>query len=416
MTEAAPRRAAIGFIFGTALMDVISLGIMIPVLPNLVKSMVGGDTATASLWTGAFSTVWALMQFLFSPLVGVLSDRFGRRPVLLLSIGGLGLDFVFMALAPTLPLLMLGRVVNGITAASFSTASAYVADVTPPEDRARAFGLIGAAFGVGFVIGPAIGGFLGDVSLRLPFWVAAAMALTNWLYGLLVLPESLPPERRAPSIEWSKANPLGALRFVATRPGLLGYAGIVFLFQLAHTVLPAIFVLYTGFRYHWSPSMVGLSMMATGIMNIVVQALLVGPVVKRIGERGALLLGLGAGAIGFTCYGLASTPALYWAALPVFSIMGFAQPGLQGLMTRRVEASEQGRLQGASSSIAGLTGLVGPAMYTTLFAWAVANDAWLRQPGLPVLLAAGLLATAFVLAWSVAHPVSEAVRSPVATR
>lgn len=398
------RQAALRFIFVTALMDVISLGIMIPVLPNLVKEFVGGDTSSAAVWTGVFGTVWALMQFICSPIIGLLSDRFGRRPVLLLSIAGLGIDFLFMALAPSLMLLFVGRIINGITAASFSTASAYVADVTPPDERAKAFGMMGAAFGAGFLIGPGIGGFLGEISLRLPFYVAAGIALLNWLYGYFVLPESLPPERRTKHFDWSKANPIGALDLLRSKPGLLGFGGIVFLFQLAHNVLPSIFVLYTGYRYGWGPGLVGLSLMATGVANIIVQALLVGPVVKRIGERGALLFGLACGATGFLIYGLASTPFLYWCGLPVFAMMGFSQPGLQGLMTRRVGPSEQGRLQGANASIMGLTGLIGPALFTGVFAFAVKHDATLHMPGLPILIASGLLVLGLVLALQVARP------------
>lgn len=398
------RQAAVNFIFVTALMDVISLGIMIPVLPNLIKQFVGGDTAVAALWTGVFGTLWALMQFLCSPIIGMMSDRFGRRPVLLVSIAGLGVDFLFMAMAPTLALLFVGRIINGITAASFSTASAYVADITPPDQRAKAFGLMGAAFGAGFLIGPGIGGFLGEINLRLPFYVAAGIALLNWLYGCFVLPESLPIDRRTKRLEWSRANPMGALALLRAHKGLLGFAGIVFLYQLAHNVLPAIFVLYTGHRFGWGPGMVGISLMATGVANIIVQAALVGPVVKRIGERGALLIGLGSGAVGFLIYALAWTPWVYWCGLPVFALIGFTQPGLQGLMTRRVGPSEQGRLQGANASIMGLTGLIGPALYTAIFAFAVQHEAILHLPGLPIFIAAAAMFAALAIAIQIARP------------
>lgn len=408
------RQPALAFIFVTALMDVISLGIMIPVLPFLLKEMVGGDTATASLWAGVFGTVWAAMQFFVAPIIGMMSDRFGRRPVILTSIGGLGIDFLFMALAPTLAWLFVGRVINGLTAASFSTASAYVADVTPPEKRAQAFGMMGAAFGAGFLIGPGIGGILGEMTVhlgfihiekyRLPFYVAAGIALLNWLYGCFVLPESLPPERRASRFNWARANPIGSLNLLRRHKDLLGLAGVGFLFQLAHNVLPAIFALYMGYRYHWASLMVGVSLMVTGVANIIVQALLVGPVVKRLGERGALLLGLACGAGGFMIYALAPTPLIYWMGVPVFALMGFAQPGLQGLMTRRVGPSEQGQLQGANSSIMGLTGMIGPTLFTVTFAWSVHMDSRLHMPGLPILLSAGFLALAFVLAYVVAHP------------
>jgi DHA1 family tetracycline resistance protein-like MFS transporter len=406
------RKAALGFIFATALMDVLSLGIIIPVLPNLMKEFAGGDTASASLWVGLFATVWALMQFVWSPVLGLLSDRFGRRPVILISVFGLGVDYLFMALAPTLAWLFVGRVIHGITAASFSTASAYIADVTTPENRAKSFGLIGAAWSVGFVVGPALGGSLGEIDLRLPFFVAAGLALTNWLYGFFILPESLAPERRIKRFDWRKANPIGSLTLLRSHPDLLGLASLMFLFHMAHYVLPAIFVLYTGHRYGWSMQEVGLMLMITGLLGIVVQAGLVGPVVKRIGERGALLLGLFCGAAGFTIYGLAPTQEVYWAGMPVFALMGFAQPGLQGLMTRKVAPHEQGQLQGANSSIAGLTGLMAPGLYTVVFAWSLRNEATAHMPGLAVLLAGALLAIGFVLALRFAHAPPRAQPEP----
>lgn len=402
------RKAALGFIFAVALMDVLSLGIMIPVLPNLVKEFAGGDTASASLWVGLFSTVWALMQFVCSPILGLISDRFGRRPVILISIFGLGTDYLFMAMAPTLAWLFMGRVIHGITAASFSTASAYIADVTPPEKRAKSFGLIGAAWGVGFVVGPALGGWLGEIDLRLPFYVAAGLALTNWLYGFLILPESLPPEKREKRFDWRKANPLGSLTLLRSHRDLMGLASLMFLFHMAHYVLPAIFVLYTGYRYDWSMSQIGLMLMVTGILGIIVQAGLVGPIVKRLGERGAMLLGMFCGAVGFTIYGLAPTQEVYWIGMPVFALMGLVQPGLQGLMTRRVAPHEQGQLQGANSSIAGLTGLIGPGLYTVIFAWSLRHEATAHMPGLAVLLAGALMALGFILALGIARPEPQA--------
>ena len=240
------RKAAVPFIFATALMDVLALGVMIPVLPNLVKSMAGGDTARAADYTMVFAVTWGAMQFVVSPLQGMLSDRFGRRPVLLISVFGLGIDYIFMALAPTLAWLYVGRVINGVTSASFSTANAYIADVTAPEDRAKAFGLMGAAWGVGFVIGPVIGGLLGQMNLRWPFYLSAALALTNWLYGYFILPESLPKSRRAKTLNWAKANPLGSLALLRSKPGLLALAAVYFLFQMAHNVFPSIFVLFVG--------------------------------------------------------------------------------------------------------------------------------------------------------------------------
>lgn len=398
------RRAAFGFIFATALMDMLSLGIMIPVLPNLIKQFAGGDTAAASEWNVLFATTWGLMQFFCSPVLGMLSDRLGRRPVILISVFGLGIDYLFMAFAPTLMWLYVGRIINGMTAASFSTASAYVADVTAPEQRAKAFGLMGSAFGIGFVVGPVLGGWLGTYDLRLPFVVCAALALCNWLYGFFVLPESLPPEKRATAFVWRKANPFGSLTLLRAHRDLLGLAGVNALYLVAHNVLPAIFVLYTGYRYGWTPLQMGLNMMVTGILNIIVQALLVGPVVKRVGERGALLTGLFSGAAGFAVFAAAPTSLIYWMGMPIFALMGLVQPGLQGLMTRRVAPHEQGQLQGANAAALGLAAIFGPLIFGLTFAWSIRHEASLHAPGLAVALAAAFMVAAFALALRVARP------------
>ncbi|MBC7167688.1 TCR/Tet family MFS transporter [Phenylobacterium sp.] len=397
------RRAAFGFIFATALMNAVSFGLIIPVLPNLIKQFTGGDTAQAAEWNVIFAVTWGAMQFVCGPLLGLLSDRVGRRPVLLLSVFGLALDFLIIAVAPNLIWLLVGRVLNGMTAASFSTANAYVADVTPPEGRAKAFGLMGSAFSFGFMVGPAIGGALGDIDLRLPFYVAAGLSLVNGFYGLFVLPESLPPEKRTTRFDLARANPLGSLRLLRSHPDLLGLATIGLLFQLAHTVLPAIFVLYTGYRYGWSPSTMGLTMMATGVAGVVVQMFLVGPVVARIGERGALLLGAAGGAAGFAWYGFAPTGTLYLVGVPIFALVGFLMPGLQGLMTRRVAPHEQGQLQGANQSLQGLASMAGPALFGLTFAWSIRHAASLQAPGLAIYLASALLAAAFVLGSRVAR-------------
>jgi DHA1 family tetracycline resistance protein-like MFS transporter len=405
----AKRKAALGFIFVTALIDVMSLGLIIPVFPKLVESFESGDTARAAEMLGLFGTAWALMQFIFSPILGMLSDRFGRRPVLLVSIFGLGIDYVLMALSPSLIWLFIGRLISGITAASFTTASAYIADITAPQDRAKSFGLIGSAWGVGFVLGPALGGVLGAYGPRWPFWAAAALALLNWLYGWLILPESLPPDRRAP-FAWKKANPAGSLTLLRSRPDLLGLAGVNFLYMLSHNVLPSIFVLYTGFRYGWTAFDVGLMLAATGVANIVVQAVLVGPAVRYLGERGALLAGLAAGAAGFSIYGLAPESAVFWLGIPVFALMGLVQPGAQALMTRLVGPSEQGQLQGANSSIMGLTGIIGPGLFTLAFAWSIRGDRAAALPGLAVLIAAAMMAVALGLAAYVTRHMAKAGR------
>jgi len=265
-------RAALAFVFVTVTIDILAFGIIIPVLPHLVQDFVGGSIAKASVWSGIFSTVFATTQFVCSPIQGALSDRFGRRVVILLSCLGLGLDFALMALVNTLPLLLVGRVISGITAASFSTANAYIADVTPPDKRAGAFGMLGAAFGIGFVVGPAIGGFLSGYGVRAPFWGAAVLALCNFAYGLFVLPESLPPEKRSKRIDWSHANPFGALLRLRRYPQVLGLAVVTFLWNLAHYVLPAIFVLYADYRYQWGARSVGYVLGGVGLCGAIVPA------------------------------------------------------------------------------------------------------------------------------------------------
>ncbi len=399
-----PRNAAFGFIFASALLNSISFGIMIPILPNLIKQMTGGDTASASSWNALFATVWGLMQFICGPILGMLSDRYGRRPVMLISIFGLFVDFLFMALAPNLQWLFVGRILNGITASSFSTANAYVADITPPERRARNFGLIGSAFGFGFIIGPTIGGILGQDNLRLPFYAAAGLCALNWLYGLLVLPESLTLDRRTPRINWARANPLGSLIFLRNAKGLLGMASVGFLQQLGFTVLPTIFVLYTGYRYGWTPRILGFTFMATGVSQILIQAFLVGPVVKRVGERGAVLFGSAMGALAFVIYALAPNGLIYLMGIPIYAMSGFLQPGLMGLMTQRVGPTRQGQLQGAFQSLQGISSIIAPSFFGLAFAWAVRNDSRLHLPGLPILASAVLFAAAFGLSLWVAKP------------
>lgn len=404
MTQPAPtaagRRASFGFIFALAVMNSVSFGIMIPILPNLIKALAGGDTAAASEWNVVFATAWGVMQFFCGPLLGMFSDRYGRRPVLLVSLLGLGIDFLFMAFAPTLWWLLLGRLLNGATAASFSTANAYLADVTAPQDRAKVFGWMGSAFSFGFLIGPVIGGLLGQDDLRLPFLAAAALTMANFLYGLFVLPESLPPERRAKAYDWKRANPVGALRLLRSRLGLLPLAGVGFLFQLAHIVLPAIFVLYTAHRYGWSIRFQGVTFFLTGALGVVTQMFLVGPTVKRLGERRTLLIGLLAGAAGFLWYGWASIGWVYLLGAPVFALSGFIMPGLQGLMTRKVEPYEQGQLQGANQSLNGIAAMAGPAVFGLVYAWSLRSG---HSEGLAIYLAGALLLAAFALAFATAR-------------
>jgi DHA1 family tetracycline resistance protein-like MFS transporter len=391
-----PRRAAFILVFITVLLDMLALGIIIPVLPKLVVDFLAGDTARAAGIYGLFGTAWALMQFLFSPLHGALSDRFGRRPVILISNFGLGLDYVLMALAPNLWWLFVGRVISGISAASIATSYAYIADVTPAEQRSARFGMLGVAFGAGFVLGPALGGLAGSLDPHLPFWIAGALSLANALYGLLVLPESLPPERRAPFV-WRRANPLGALALLRSQPQLTGLASVNFLGYLAHASLPNISVLYMMYRYGWDERAVGFTMAAVGVCAMIVQGTLIGPVIARFGERTALLAGLAFGAVGFATFGLAATGMGFLAGIPLLALWGFANPAALGLMSHRVGPTEQGRLQGANASVMGIANLLGPGLFAPTLAWSISGGDW-HAPGAAFLLAALILVLAIMLA------------------
>jgi DHA1 family tetracycline resistance protein-like MFS transporter len=403
------QRAAFGFIFASVLMNAVSFGLIFPILPNLIRSFFGaidaGSTAAAAEWQFVFGVTWGAMQFVASPVLGVLSDRFGRRPVLLISIFGLAADFLVMTFAPGIGWLLVGRVLSGLTAASFATASAYVADISAPEQRAKNFGWLSAGGSLGFLVGPAAAGFLATHAvhlgsfaldpLRTPFLVAAGLCAANWVYGLVALPESLPPERRMKAFDWAQANPVGSLALLASHRELLPLAAINFLNQVAIQVMPGIFVLYTTLRYHWSLGFLGATMAFVSVVQMAVQWLAVGPVVKRIGERGAMILGFCAIIVGFAILALATRGAMFFIAMPIFELGGVAFAGLQGLLSRQVSASEQGRLQGAVQASGGIAAIVGPAIFPLSFAWALRHLPGL--PGLPLLISAGLLTVALVL-------------------
>ena len=392
-------RAALGFVFVTVLLDMLAFGIIAPVLPRLILDFLHGNMASTSEAMGLFVTTWALMQFFFSPILGMLSDRFGRRPIILLSNFGLALDYIIMALAPTLSWLFLGRVLSGITASSMPTANAYISDVTPPERRAKAFGIFGAAFGFGFVLGPAIGGWLGAINPRLPFWVAGAFSLLNACYGLLVLPESLPAEKRSQTLRWKNANPVGALKLLRSHRELFGLAAVNFLGYLAHEVYATVFVLYATERYGWNRKSVGESLAVVGVATIITSALLVGWSVRRFGERTSLFMGLLSAGIGFLMFGFASTGWMFLAAIPVNALWSLASAPSQSIMTRRVSPSEQGELQGALSSLRGLAMIFGPSMFSVTFAYFLAPGRFF--PGAPWMLAAFLLLASLAIATAV---------------
>lgn len=401
-TKARAFKAASTFIFIAVLLDMASFGIVITVLPSLIEKLAGPSNAG---WiNGVFVGVWALVQFGCSPVLGALSDRFGRRPVILLSMLGLGLDYVIMALAPNLWWLLVGRLISGVTASSFSTCYAYVADITAEEERAAAFGRIGAAFGLGFILGPAVGGLLGSVSLQAPFWVAAAFSAANALFGLFVLPESLPKEKRS-TFEWKKANPLGALTLLRSHPELAGLSWVHVLSQLAGASIASVYVLYVARRFGWSTLMVGASLALLGLFVALVQGLLVGRSTKWLGERNALIVGLACGAIAMAAFAFAPTGWLFLAAIPVFCLWGLAGPALMAIMSKRVSETEQGALQGAVASLTSLADGTGPFLFGAVYSVTAVAGASAFQLGTAFMIASGFILAATIAAWRISRTV-----------
>jgi len=397
MIREGERRASLSFIFVALFLDVLGLGLVAPVLPKLIGSFQGVDLSLASSFYGLLIASYALMSFTFASALGSLSDRFGRRPVILLSVLGLGLDYVIIALAPTLAWLVVGRILAGIFGAIETTAFAYVADVSPPDKRAQNFGLLGAAFGIGFIVGPLLGGLLGNVDLRLPFWVAAGLAFLNLLYGLFVLPESLAPERRRP-FSWSRANPVGALLALRRFPSAPLLTTVYVLINLALNGLISVWVLYTSDRYGWDPAAVGLSLTVVGVSSAVVQGALVGPAVARFGEARTALLGLAFTALSYALYGVASQGWMLYAGVVVGALGGLAAPAVQGAISSRVSPDEQGLLQGALAGLNNLTSVVAPPVTAGLFAYVVAPGTPLNLPGAPFFLCALLSLAALLVA------------------
>src|SRR3989442_2885212 len=396
-------RAAFTFILIMVAFDFLAFGIIAPVLPDLIREFESGDFARASSVTGYFGFAWATMQFIFSPILGAWSDRFGRRPVILISCFGLSIDCISMALAPSLRWLLIGRLISGITTSNVATAFAYVNDVTKPEERAKPFGLISVAFGLGFVIGPAVGGWLGNRNLRFAFWAAAALSLGNALYGYFVLPESLPPERRAKSA-WHMAHPFGSFELLRSHRELAGLSVVVTLYYLAHNSLPSMWALYTEYRYAWSRRDVGNSLALVGVCAAIVSGVLVGPFVKRFGERRSVLSGLFFGTVGFAGFAFATRGWMLLAVIPFIALWGIAAPAMQSLMARHVDPSSQGKLQGAINSLRAITGMAGPVLFTQVFAIAISPRYGLYLAGAPYDLAALLLGASLVLAVYVTRP------------
>lgn len=396
---AAPKRVtkrALWFVLATVLVDMIGLGLIIPVVPAILRELTHTDTTQAARWGGILFFAYAAMQFVCSPILGGLSDAYGRRPLLLLSVVGLGIDNALTALSPSVWWLLAGRTLAGACGASHATASAYIADVTEPEERGRAFGLVGAAFGVGFVLGPALGGLLGGYGPRVPFFVAAGLSLANALYGLLVLPESLPEEARRP-FSLRRANPVGSL--LAMRGAAIPSAMVaaLFVYLLAGTVYPSVWTFYTMDRYGWDERLVGASLAAYGIVGSVVQAGLVGVIVAKLGERRAAFLALAVDAVVLAGLGLATHGWMVFALVVVGAPSGVAYPALKAILSQAVPTNQQGMIQGAAGSLEGIASILGPIVMTTLFSVLGAKDAALRIPGAPFFCAAALAFAAALL-------------------
>jgi MFS transporter, DHA1 family, tetracycline resistance protein len=390
------RRPALGFILITLVLDVLGIGLIIPILPRLIQSFEGGSIVAASSTFGLLAALYSLMQFLCAPLLGSLSDRYGRRPVILASLFGSGLDYFFLAFAPSLGWFFVGRMIAGITGANYAVAAAYIADVSPPEKRAANFGLIGAAFGVGLVLGPALGGVLGNIGLRIPFLVAGGFTLLNWLYGWLVLPESLAPENRR-RFNWGRANPVGALLDLRRYPMALGLAGTYFIIYLAHQVMPSTWVLYTGYRYHWTVGQTGLSLAMVGLMAAIVQGGLTRVVVRRFGEARTALAGMTVSAASYVAYGFASESWMAYSIIVIASLGGLTGPAVQGLISRGVGAREQGGVQGSLTSLVSVAGIIGPLLATRLFGYFIGETAPFHLPGAAFFFSAVLVVIAMLM-------------------
>ena len=397
MTAPRAREPGVGFIFVTLVLAITGYGLLIPVLPKLIVEFKGGDVAQGSHAYGWLVSIYALMQFVGSPLLGALSDRFGRRRIILIATAGSAIDFVIMAIAPTLGWLFVARVIAGFTAGVLATANAYLVDVTPPEKRAGAFGLLGAAFGIGFVLGPALGGLLGQFDLRLPFWVAAGCAAANWLWGWFVLPESLRPENRR-AFSWKRANPVGALLALRRFPAVLGLAECYFILMVAQNMLFSTWALYTDHRYGWTPLHVGLSLMFVGALSGVVQATLVKRIVPRLGDTRAVITGMAIAGLAQVCYGLAPHGWMIYPIMAVGAFGGIATPALQSYITKHVPPNEQGAVQGVYAGLASLAGIPAPFIATWSFGWAIGAGSPLPLPGIAFFEAAVLMTLAATLA------------------
>lgn len=393
------RSPALTFIFITMLIDVIGFGLIIPVLPNLLKEMVGGDLSLAATYGGWLMFTYAAMQFLFSPIVGALSDQFGRRPVILAALFAFGIDFIIQGFAPNIFWFFVGRVLAGITGATFTTAGAYIADVSPPEKRAQNFGIIGAAFGMGFIIGPLLGGLVSHYfGVRAPFFAAAGLALLNWLYGYFILPESLKPENRR-TFNWKRANPIGSLFNLGRYPVILSLVGALMFIYVAGHANQSTWTYITMEKFGWNEKEVGFSLAFIGLMIGLVQGGLSRVIIPRLGTERSVYVGLGIYAIGFVLFAFATQSWMMYVFMVPFAFGGIAGPALQGIISNQVPANEQGELQGALTSLVSVTSIIGPLLMSNLFSYFTKDTAPVHFPGAPFLMGAVLSLLSMILAF-----------------
>jgi DHA1 family tetracycline resistance protein-like MFS transporter len=390
------RNGALIFIFITLLIDVTGIGIIIPVFPKLITELIKGDLSQASLYGGWLTFAYSVMQFVFSPILGGLSDQYGRRPVLLLSLFGFGIDYIFLGFAPSIGWLFLGRVLAGIMGASFTTAGAYIADVSPPEKRAQNFGLIGAAFGLGFILGPMIGGILGQYGARVPFFVSAGLTLINWVYGYFVLPESLNQENRRP-FDWKRANAIGSLRHLQKYPVIFGLVMPMVLIYIAGYSTQSTWTYFTMEKFGWNEAWVGYSLAFVGIMAAIVQGGLTRTIIPKLGNNKSIYWGLALYAVGLLMYAFANKGWMMFPITIIVAMGGIATPALQAIMSNQVPANEQGELRGALTSLMSLTAVIGPVMMTSLFAYFTSKNAPFLFPGAPFILGGLLIIISLVL-------------------
>ncbi len=390
------RKAAVGFVFITLLLDVIGLGIIIPVIPALIQELTGGSISEASRYGGWLIASYALVQFLCAPIVGALSDKYGRRPILLLSLLGFGLDYLVLAVAPSIGWLFLARIIAGVFGASFTTGAAYIADVSSAEKRAQNFGLLGAAFGLGFIIGPVTGGLLGEIGPRVPFYAAALVTFLNLTYGYFILPESLTKENRR-EFEWSRANPLGALLALKRYPSVAGLIGALTFIYLASHAIQGTWTYFSMEKFNWSESMVGYSLGLVGIMSALVQGLFIRIIIPKIGEYNTMIIGIIFNICGCLLFSMASEGWMLLCFIIPYSLGGIAGPAIQGILSNQIPANEQGQLQGAITSMMAATGIIGPLMMTSIFAYFTAENAPIYFPGAPFVTGAVLVAICLFL-------------------